>query len=143
MPARRKIVIRFGMANTAINGVTRYLNPDNVRIVGNAAEATCQISVPLKDGERFVPTAICVDACTAPAGVTTATYQLRRNGANNGATVVITGAAVAGRGNPGNGLIVTAYGPADRMALNVTGSAGAAAHTSDTRVEGYVLGRGR
>ena len=143
MGYRRKIVVRFGIANTAIAGVTRYLNPDNVRIVANAAEATCQISVPLKDGERFVPTAICIDACTAPTGADTATYQLRRNGANNGATVVVTGAAIAGRGNPGNGVIVTAYGPADRMALNVTGSGGCAATTSDVRVEGYILGRGR
>lgn len=141
MGGRRKIVIRFGMASTA-SGALRYLNPDNIRIVGNAGEATCQISVPLKDGERFVPTAISVDACTAPGGADTATYQLRRNGGNNGAALVIPSAGTNGRGNPGAGATCVAYGPADRMALNVTVT-GAVAHTSDCRVHGYIIGRGR
>lgn len=140
---RRKVIIRIGMASTAIAGVTRYLNPINVRIVGNAAEAGCQISVPLKDGERFVVTGLVVDACTAPTGADTATYQLRRNGGNNGTALVITGAAVSGRINPGATTTMVAYGPADRLALNVTGSGGAVAHTSDCRVEGYIIGRGR
>lgn len=146
-PKKRKLVIRFGMAGTAIAGVAVYLNEGLVRAGGIAAvnEEQATVMPPLKDGERFVPAGIIVDVCSAPTGADTATYQLRRavtGGAlgNNGTTLVITGVAVGGRGGAKNAV---SYGPSDRMALGVTGSGGAAAHTSDARVYGYVIGRGR
>lgn len=146
-PKRRKQVIRFGMASTAIVGVAVYLNADLVRAGGVAAgnEEQSTVVPGLKDGERFVPTGLIVDACTAPGAGETATYRLRRAVAagalgNNGPTLVIPAAGTAGRA----GLLGAAsYGPSDRMSLGVTGSGGAAAHTSDARVVGYVIGRGR
>jgi hypothetical protein len=106
-PKRRKLVVRFGMASTAIAGVAVYLNEGLVRAGGVAAANEEQATVVpgLKDGERFVPTGLIIDLCTAPGAGETAT--------------------------------------SDRMSLGVTGSGGAAAHTSDARVCGYVIGRGR
>ena len=147
-PKKRKLVIRFGMASTAINGVAVYLNAALPRVGGVAAvnEETATVVPGLKDGERFVATALVIDACTAP-GAGTAAYQLRRGAAagalaNNGQapTFTVTAALTAGRAAIRGGV---SYGPSDRMSLGVTGAGGAAAHTSDARVEGYIIGRGR
>jgi hypothetical protein len=146
-PKRRKLVVRFGMASTAIAGVAVYLNEGLVRAGGVAAANEEQATVVpgLKDGERFVPTGLIIDLCTAPGAGETATYRLRRGTAagalgNNGPALVIPAAGIAGRAGL---LAAVSYGPSDRMSLGVTGSGGAAAHTSDARVCGYVIGRGR
>lgn len=145
--SKRKVSIKFGMASTAIAGVAVYLNENRPRIAGVAVgnEELSASMIGLRDGERFVPSEIIADVCTAPGAGQTATYQLRRGAAagalgNNGSTTVISGTATTGRGGVG---AAASYGPSDRMTLGVTGSAGAAAHTSLARVEGYIVGRGK
>ncbi len=148
--SKRKVSIKFGMVTTAIAGVAVYLNENRPRQAGVAAgnEELSAMMIGLRDGERFVPSSIVVDLCTAPGVGQTATYRLRRGSprnapdilANNGATLVISGTATTGRGGTGG---ATSYGPMDRMTLGVTGSGGAAAHQTTCRVEGYIIGRGK
>ena len=146
--SQRKVSVKFGMASTAINGVTVFLNENRPR-TGRVAAGNEELSasmIGLRDGERFVPKEIIVDLCTSPGGGgTTAVYQLRRgiaSGAmgNNGTALTITTGVTSGR----LGIAApTAYGPSDRMTLGVTGAGGAANHTSIARVEGYIIGRGK
>jgi len=146
--SKRKVSIKFGMASTAINGVLVILNENRPRIGGVAAgnEELAASMIGLRDGERFVPTEIIVDLCTAPGGGgTSATYQLRRGTAAgamgaNGSVLPILTASTSGRGGTTG---ATAYAPMDRMTLGVTGAGGAAAHTTIARVEGYIIGRGK
>lgn len=140
---RRKIVLRFGGAALVLAAAaTDWVNwIRGLRRGTPGTELISTISIPLKDGERFVPTALVVDLCTAPGGVETATYQLLRNGVAAGPTLVIPAAGTNGRTGLTN---AASFGPLDRLALSILGSAGAvAAHTTDGRLEGYIIGRGR
>lgn len=142
-PRRRKIVLRFGGAALVVAAAaTDWVNWLRGLHRGTpGTEAISTISIPLKDGERFVPTALVVDACTAPGGADTVTYQLLRDGAASGPALVIPSAGVNGR----TGLTNAAdHGPLNRLALRVTGTGGAIpAHTTDGRLEGYIIGKGR
>ena len=144
----RKATIRFGGFALTVAGATTYLNEGNPRQGDPATELIAMSGVPvIKDGERFLPTALVIDLCTAPTGVLTVTYQLRisQSGgapADNGTapTLVITGASTSGKAAIRG---ATAYSNLDMMCIAVTGLALVPATTVDARLEGYIIGRGK
>ena len=151
-PKKRKVVFRFGGAALVVAAAaTDWVNwLRGLRRGTPGTEAISTIALPLRDGERFVPTGIIVDLCTAPGGADTVTYQLRRAvglagaPANNGTALVIPAAGTAGRICPGTVTACADYGPNDKLSLSVTGTGGAIpAHTTDGRLEGYIIGKGR
>lgn len=128
-------------------GATTYLNEGYPRLGDPATELIAMSGVPsIKDGERFVPTALVIDLCTAPTGILTVTYQLRISQAggapaNNGAPpLIITGGQTSGRVGINAPI---AYGPGDMMNIAVTGDALVPATTVDARLLGYIIGRGK
>jgi hypothetical protein len=145
-PRKHKVVFRFGGAALVVAAAaTDWVNwLRGLRRGTPGTEAISTIGLPLKEGERFVPTGLIVDLCTAPGGADTVTYQLLRNGVATGTALVIPSAGTAGRISPGAVTACADFGPADRMALSVTGTGGAIpAHTTDGRLEGYIIGKGR